>query len=60
MLLRWITPLIVTYLAGGATPMVFPWTLSVGFSVCLMVSVAWYRLFEHPFLKARAQLRRDA
>ena len=29
-------------------------------AVCLIVSVAWYRLFEHPFLKARAQLRRDA
>jgi peptidoglycan/LPS O-acetylase OafA/YrhL len=60
MLLRWITPLIMSYLSGGATPMAFPWTLAVGFSVCLIVSIAWYRLFEHPFLKARAQLRRDA
>lgn len=57
LLLRWLSAWIKAHW-GAATLPALGMNLALGLPLSLVVAIGWYALFERPFLRARATLRR--
>jgi hypothetical protein len=57
LLLRWLSVWIKAHW-GAATLPALGMNLALGLPLSLVVAIGWYALFERPFLRARATLRR--
>lgn len=59
-LLRWIGPPIVRAFGGEGTLPVLGMMVAAGFAVSVAAAMLWYALFERPFLRQRARLRKES